>query len=69
MAVLNIDTQQEHLVIPADIENETNSKELLKMVMSLPPAYKMVFNLYITTKWFGRLLTVTSISYKTKKNG
>jgi RNA polymerase sigma-70 factor, ECF subfamily len=44
--VLNMDTQQEYLVIPANIENEINSKELLKMVMLLPPAYKMIFNQY-----------------------
>ena len=45
--VLNIESYNEQLVMHANAEGLMNSKELLRLVMSLPPAYKMVFNLYV----------------------
>ena len=45
--VVNIDSYNEHFVIREDIESWVSSKELLRMVMSMPPAYKLVFNLYV----------------------
>jgi RNA polymerase sigma-70 factor, ECF subfamily len=45
--VLNIESYNEQLVLQEHIESKISSKELLQMIMSLPPAYKMVFNLYV----------------------
>lgn len=45
--VLNIESYREQLTLEDDIESYINSRELLKLVMSLPPAYKAVFNLYV----------------------
>jgi RNA polymerase sigma-70 factor, ECF subfamily len=45
--VLNIESYNEQFVLQANIESKISSKELLQLVMSLPPAYKMVFNLYV----------------------
>ncbi|MFI5128447.1 MAG: RNA polymerase sigma factor [Chitinophagales bacterium] len=45
--VVNIESYDEQFVIHDDIESGINSKELLRMVMSLPPAYRLVFNLYV----------------------
>jgi RNA polymerase sigma factor (sigma-70 family) len=44
--VLNIESYGNDLPLHDNIEGMLNSKELLQMVMLLPPAYKMVFNLY-----------------------
>lgn len=45
--VLNIESYNEQFALQANIESQISSKELLQLVMSLPPAYKMVFNLYV----------------------
>lgn len=45
--VVNIDSYEEQFIMHDYIENKIGSKELLRMVMSLPPAYKLVFNLYV----------------------
>ena len=45
--VVSIEKYDEHFVIPDNIESGISSKELLRTVMSLPPAYKLVFNLYV----------------------
>jgi RNA polymerase sigma-70 factor (ECF subfamily) len=45
--VLNIESYNEQFVLQSNIESNISSKELLQMVMLLPPAYKMVFNLYV----------------------
>jgi len=45
--VVNIETYNEHFVMDDHAESKISSKELLQMVMSLPPAYKLVFNLYV----------------------
>lgn len=45
--IVNIGSYDEHFVMQDHIESRITSKELLQMVMSLPPAYKLVFNLYI----------------------
>lgn len=43
--VLNIESYNEQFVLQSNIESKISSKELLQLVMSLPPAYKIVFNL------------------------
>jgi RNA polymerase sigma-70 factor (ECF subfamily) len=45
--VVSIESYDEQFVMYDDIESGIGSKELLRMVMSLPPAYKLVFNLYV----------------------
>jgi RNA polymerase sigma-70 factor (ECF subfamily) len=45
--VIHIESYREVLMLDEDIESYVNSRELLKMVMALPPAYKAVFNLYV----------------------
>ena len=45
--VVSIESYNEQFVIHDQIENRIGSKELLRMVMCLPPAYKLVFNLYV----------------------
>ncbi len=45
--VISIEPHDEQFVIEDYIESGISSKELLRMVMSLPPAYKLVFNLYV----------------------
>jgi RNA polymerase sigma-70 factor, ECF subfamily len=45
--VVSIESYEEHFVIQDHIESRIGSKELLRMIMSLPPAYKLVFNLYV----------------------
>lgn len=45
--VLNIESYNEQFVMPSIAESKLSSKELLQLVMTLPPAYRMVFNLYV----------------------
>lgn len=45
--VLNIDSYNEQFAMPSNAESKLSSKELLQLVMTLPPAYRMVFNLYV----------------------
>jgi len=45
--VISIESYHDQFVIDEYIESSMGSKELLKLVMILPPAYKMVFNLYV----------------------
>jgi RNA polymerase sigma-70 factor (ECF subfamily) len=45
--VISIDSYQDELLQDEDIESYISSRELLKMVMTLPPACKAVFNLYV----------------------
>lgn len=45
--VFNIESYKEQLVFDVSVESHLSSKELLKLVMSLPPAYNAVFNLYV----------------------
>lgn len=47
LSLVNIDDVQNELVDMNDIQSNLSSLELLKMIQSLPPVYKMVFNLYI----------------------
>jgi RNA polymerase sigma-70 factor (ECF subfamily) len=44
--VLDIDNVEDNFVSPEDIISNLSSKELLNMILELPPMYKMVFNLY-----------------------
>lgn len=47
-AVINIEEMENVAMINnEDIIGQLGKKELLKMVQSLPPAYRMVFNLYV----------------------
>ena len=45
--VINIEPYLESFVMDEFVESYITSKELLKLVISLPPAYKAVFNLYV----------------------
>jgi RNA polymerase sigma factor (sigma-70 family) len=45
--VLNIEPYDNHFPLLDNIEGHLNSKELLQLVMALPPAYKTVFNLFV----------------------
>jgi RNA polymerase sigma-70 factor (ECF subfamily) len=45
--VVNIESHDNDFLLQAAIEDRLGSKELLQIVMSLPPGYKMVFNLYV----------------------
>jgi RNA polymerase sigma-70 factor, ECF subfamily len=45
--VINIEPYQETFALDEFIESNITSKELLKLVMTLPPAYRAVFNLYV----------------------
>ena len=45
--VVSIECYDGQFVMHEYIESRIGSKELLRIVMSLPPAYKLVFNLYV----------------------
>lgn len=45
--LLDIEDVQDELVDATDVQSNIASAELLEMIQSLPPMYKMVFNLYI----------------------
>ena len=45
--LLNIEKAEEQELEDADAMTLLSKKELLKMVQSLPPAYRMVFNLFV----------------------
>jgi len=45
--LLDIEDVQDELVDANDVQSNIASAELLEMIQSLPPMYKMVFNLYI----------------------
>jgi RNA polymerase sigma-70 factor (ECF subfamily) len=45
--VVNIDSTQTEYICKEDIIARIQKKELLEMVQALPPAYRMVFNLYV----------------------
>ena len=45
--VLHIEPYDNHFPVIDNIEGRLNSKELLQLVMALPPAYKTVFNLFV----------------------
>ena len=45
--VVDIDTSVTDFTDPENIISKIGTKELLSMVQKLPPAYRMVFNLYI----------------------
>ena len=46
-SVLNIETENIEAYENEDILSRLGKKELLQMVQDLPPAYRMVFNLYV----------------------
>ena len=45
--MLDIEDVQDEMVDVNDVQSNINSAELMEMIQSLPPMYKMVFNLYI----------------------
>ncbi len=45
--VINIESVKVKEISNEDITAQLGKKELLKMVQALPPAYRMVFNLYV----------------------
>lgn len=45
--VVNLDTSNVEEIGDEDISAQIGKKELLKMIQSLSPAYRMVFNLYV----------------------
>ncbi len=45
--LLDIENVQHELVDTNDVRSNIASEELMEMIQSLPPMYKMVFNLYI----------------------
>ncbi len=46
-AVVDIDTIQINETATEDIISQLGTKELMKMIQQLPPAYRTVFNLYV----------------------
>jgi RNA polymerase sigma-70 factor, ECF subfamily len=67
--VVNIGSYDEHFVIQDHIESTITSKELLRMVMSLPPVYKLVFNLYVFDGYKHReIANILGISEGTSKS-
>lgn len=46
-AVVNLDDYSDELIGTDEILNTIASKDLLNMIQELPPAYKLVFNLYV----------------------
>ncbi|WP_018616705.1 RNA polymerase sigma factor [Segetibacter koreensis] len=45
--VIDIDTDAVDYAVNEDIISKIGTKELLKMVQELPPAYRIIFNLYV----------------------
>jgi len=67
--VVSIESYDEQFIIHDQIENRIGSKELLRMVMSLPPAYKLVFNLYVFDGYKHReIAAILGISEGTSKS-
>ncbi|MBL7745104.1 MAG: RNA polymerase sigma factor [Chitinophagaceae bacterium] len=67
--VFNIEAYNDQFIMTATAESQISSKELLQMVMSLPPAYKMVFNLYVFEGYKHReIAEILGISEGTSKS-
>ena len=67
--VVDIDPHKEQFVLQENIESRISSKELLQLVMSLPPAYKVVFNLYVFDGYKHReIAEILGISEGTSKS-
>jgi RNA polymerase sigma-70 factor (ECF subfamily) len=45
--VINIETTDTDQLVSENILSQLDTKELLKMIQQLPPAYRMVFNLFV----------------------
>ena len=45
--VIDIDNESGEYGAPEDIIAKIGTKELLKMIQQLPPAYRLIFNLYV----------------------
>ena len=46
-AIINIETVSINISASEDIISQIGTKELIKMIQQLPPAYRTVFNLYV----------------------
>ena len=56
-------------VVEGSAESQLSSKELMKLVMALPPAYKMIFNLYVFEGYkHGEIAAMLGISEGTSKS-
>ena len=67
--VVDIDPHKEQFVLQDNIESRISSKELLQLVMSLPQAYKLVFNLYVFDGYKHReIAEILGISEGTSKS-
>ena len=67
--VVDIDPHKEQFAMQENIESRISSKELLQLVMSLPPAYKLVFNLYVFDGYKHReIAEILGISEGTSKS-
>jgi RNA polymerase sigma-70 factor (ECF subfamily) len=67
--VVDIDPHKEQFAMQENIESRISSKELLQLVMSLPPAYKVVFNLYVFDGYKHReIAEILGISEGTSKS-
>lgn len=67
--VLNLDSYKENIIMEESVESGVSSKELLNLVMSLPPAYKAVFNLYVFDGYKHReIAEILGISEGTSKS-
>jgi len=67
--VVNIELYKEELAWQDTIESDMSSKEFLKLVMGLPPAYKSVFNLYVFEGYKHReIAEILGISEGTSKS-
>ncbi len=68
-SVLNIESYENEFVLPDSIEERVSSKDLLQIIMLLPPAYKMVFNLYVFEGYKHReIAEILGISEGTSKS-
>jgi len=67
--VISIEAYQETFIMDEFIESNITSKELLKLVISLPPAYKAVFNLFVFEGYKHReIAEILGISEGTSKS-
>lgn len=67
--VINIEQYNEAFILDEFIESNITSKELLKLVVSLPPVYKIVFNLYVFDGYKHReIAEILGISEGTSKS-
>ncbi len=68
-AIMNIDDSKVEFTNTENISSQLGSKELLKLIQLLPPAYRMIFNLYVFEGMKHReIATLLGISEGTSKS-